>query len=205
MDASRQNGIAVALPQRESIAFDLTNKYVTMDITQGDETKRINDMPTDEPANQSIFWRKRFATAFAPRVIRKAIIAAMLVGSVLILLNQGDLLFSGQITGGVIIKCLITPLIPFCVTMLGAVLNSGSATRPEDLRPGPAAIRRSLIIAVIVGSVIILVNQGDLIMTGNVSPRTLLKIAITPIVPFCVSLYGAYLAYRNALASQLTA
>lgn len=162
-------------------------------------------MPRDERANQPASWRQRLAPVFSRQVVRKAIIAAILVGSVLILLNQGDLLFSGHITRGVIIKCLITPLIPFCVTMLGAVLNSGSATRPEDLRPGRAAIRRSLIIAAIVGSVIIIVNQINLILAGNLAPRTLLKIAITPIVPFCVSLYGAYLAYRNALASQSAA
>jgi hypothetical protein len=53
-----------------------------------------------------------------------------------------------------------------------------------------------------VGSVIIIVNQGDLILDGHISPRTWLKIGVTPLVPFCVSLYGAYLAYRNALASQ---
>jgi hypothetical protein len=28
---------------------------------------------------------------------------------------------------------------------------------------------------------------------------------ITPCVPFCVSLYGAYLAYRNALAREQAA
>ncbi len=159
-------------------------------------------MPTDERANQPSPDRRWLATAFSRQVIRKASIAAILVGSLLILLNQGDLLFSGHITGGLLIKCLITPLIPFCVTMLGAVLNSGSTTRPEDLRPGWAAIRRSLIIAAIVGSLIIIVNQIDLIIAGNLTPLTLLKMAITPIVPFCVSLYGAYLAYHNALTSQ---
>ncbi|ETW96282.1 MAG: hypothetical protein ETSY1_27300 [Candidatus Entotheonella factor] len=159
-------------------------------------------MAMNAPAAQPAPWRKRLATVFSGPIIRKSVIAAVLVGSLLILLNQGDLLFSGQITGRVLIKSLITPLIPFCVTMIGAFLNSGSSTRAEDLRPGWAAVRRSLIIAVIVSSVIVIVNQGDLILSGNVSPRTWLKIGITPIVPFCVSLYGAYLAYRNALAAQ---
>ncbi len=156
------------------------------------------DAPTDQPAP----WRQRLAPALSRQVVRKSIIAAVLVGSLLILLNQGDLLFSGQITGRVLIKSFITPLIPFCVTMLGAILNSGSSTRPEDLRPGWAAVRRSLIIAVIVGSVIIIVNQGDLLISGQISPLMWFKIGITPCVPFCVSLYGAYLAYRNALATQ---
>ncbi len=162
-------------------------------------------MAIDAQANQPAPWREQLAVALSRPVVRKAIIAAILVGSLLILINQGDLWWSGQITGRVIIKSLITPLIPFCVTMLGAILNSGSPSRPEDLRPGWSAVRRSLIIAAIVGSVIILVNQGDLIVAGNLSPLMWLKIGITPCVPFCVSLYGAYLAYRNALAAHASA
>jgi len=159
-------------------------------------------MPTPARSDGPTPWRQRLAAIFSGQVICKSIIAAILVGSLLILLNQGDLWFSGQITSRVIIKSLITPLIPFSVTMLGAFLNSGSTTRPKDLRPDRAAVRRSLIIAAIVGSLITIVNQGDLILSGHLSPYTWLKIGFTPCVPFCVSLYGAYLAYRNALASQ---
>lgn len=160
-------------------------------------------MAIDAQTAQPDPWRARLALAFSRSVLRKAIIAACFVGSLHILINQGDLLFSGQITGRVILKCLVTPIIPFCVTMLGAALNSGNAsTRPEDLRPGWAAVRRSLIIAVIVGGVILTVNQIDLILAGHLTPLMWLKIGLTPCIPFCVSLYGAYIAYRNALASQ---
>jgi hypothetical protein len=137
--------------------------------------------------------------------LRKALIAAMVVGSLLIVLNQGDLIFSGRLTGRIILKSLITPVIPFCVTMLGAVLNSGAAARAADLRPGWAAIRRSSIIAIIVGGIIIAVNQIDIILSGQIAPLVWLKMLITPCVPFCVSLYGAYLAYRNALAREQAA
>jgi hypothetical protein len=82
--------------------------------------------------------------------------------------------------------------------MLGAFLNSRTALRGTVPRPGQAAIRRSLIIALLVGSVIIALNQGDVLLSGNVSPLLLGKIALTPCVPFCVSLYGAYVAYGNA-------
>ena len=100
-------------------------------------------------------WRARFALVCSRPVIRKALIAAVVVGSILIVLNQGDLIFSGRLTGRILLKSLITPVIPFCVTMLGAVLNSGASARAADLRPGWAAIRRSIIIAIIVGGVII--------------------------------------------------
>lgn len=159
-------------------------------------------MAREQVSDQQPAQSSRWAKAFTPPVLRKALIAAVVVGSILVLLNQGDLLFSGQITPQVLRKSLLTPIIPFCVTMLGAVLNSATATRAEDLRPGRAAIRRSLIIAVIVGGVIIALNQGDIILAGAVTPLVWIKILVTPCVPFCVSLYGAYLAYRNALVQQ---
>jgi len=45
----------------------------------------------------------------------------------------------------------------------------------------------------------------DMILSGQTAPLVWLKIFITPRVPFCVSLYGAYLAYRNAWAREQAA
>ena len=157
----------------------------------------LESIPHPRPAG-----RISLAQALSPQVVRRALLAAVLVGSFLVLLNQGDLIFTGQITTQVIRKSLLTPIIPFCVTLLGALLNSGTSARAEDLRPGRAAIRRSIIIAVLVGSAIIALNQGDIILAGAVTPLVLSKILVTPCVPFCVSLYGAYLAYRKAVAEQ---
>jgi hypothetical protein len=147
-------------------------------------------------------WWERLALICTPHIIRRALIAALVVGSILILLNQGDLIFTGQITRRVVIKSLLTPIIPFCVTMLGALLNAGPPARPEDLRPGKAAIRRSIIIAVLVGSAIIALNQGDILLAGAATPLILVKMLATPCVPFCVSLYGAFIAYRHALVQH---
>jgi len=147
-------------------------------------------------------WLARLRMICTPLVIRKAFRAAGLVGALLVGLNQGDLLMSGQVTGRVLMKSLLTPIIPFCVTMLGAFLNTGTAGRAEELRPGWSAIRRSVAIALIVGSTIIVLNQGDILLEGTLTPLVLGKILVTPCVPFCVSLFGAYAAYRSALAEQ---
>src|SRR2546425_10525457 len=133
-----------------------------------------------------------------PRVVRKALLAAGLVGTLLVSLNQGDVWLSGHVTRRVLVKSLLTPLIPFCVTMLGAFLNSRPTVRAEDLRPGWAAVRRSLIIALGVGSTIIALNHGDILLAGAITPRVVVKMLVTPCVPFCVSFYGAYAAYRQA-------
>jgi hypothetical protein len=135
-------------------------------------------------------------------MVRKALLAAGLVGTVLVSLNQGDVWLSGHVTRQVLMKSLLTPMIPFCVTMLGAFLNSSPAGRAEDLRPGWAVVRRSLLIALCVGSTIILLNHGDALLAGLITPRMAMKMLVTPCVPFCVSFYGAYAAYRQALAEQ---
>jgi hypothetical protein len=137
-----------------------------------------------------------------PRVMRKAFLAAGLVGTLLVALNQGDIWVSGHVTRRILMKSLLTPIIPFCVTLLGAFLNSRPTARAADLRPGWATVRRSLIIALGVGSTIILLNQGDVLLAGAITPRVVVKMLVTPCVPFCVSFYGAYAAYRQALAEQ---
>jgi hypothetical protein len=148
----------------------------------------------------SLVARLRFTCQ--PRVIRKALLAAGLVGTLLVSLNQGDVWLSGYVTRQVLVESLLTPFIPFCVTMLGAFLNSRPTGRAEDLRPGWAAVRRSLLIACCVGSAILLLHHGDVLLAGAITPRLAVKMLVTPCVPFCVSLYGAYAAYRQALAEQ---
>ncbi len=49
--------------------------------------------------------------------------------------------------------------------------------------------RRSLLVALIVGTVLNLINQGDALLTG--SNLNVLKICLTYIVPYCVATYGA--------------
>jgi len=111
-------------------------------------------------------WRPRLALLCTRQVLGRALLAAVLVGSLLVSVHQGDAIFTGQITGRVVLKALLTPLIPFCVTLLGALLNSNTAAGVEALRPGWRTVRRSLIIATVVGGTIIAVNQGDVLLAG---------------------------------------
>ena len=53
--------------------------------------------------------------------------------------------------------------------------------------------RRSLVVALIVGTVLNLINQGDAMLSGM--PIDLAKLLLTYLVPFCVSTYGA-VSYR---------
>jgi hypothetical protein len=161
---------------------------------------REERMPSEASPSlrQSPVVRLRFICK--PRMVWKAFLAAGLVGTVLVSLNQGDVWLSGHVTRGVLVKSLLTLIIPFCVTMLGAFLNSDPTIRVEDLRPGWAVVRRSVLIALCVGSTIILLNYGDVLLARAITPGVVVKMLVTPCVPFCVSFYGAYAAYRQALA-----
>jgi hypothetical protein len=55
--------------------------------------------------------------------------------------------------------------------------------------------RRSLAAAAVVGTVLNLINQGDALFTGRSIDWT--KLALTYLVPYCVTTYGA-VSYRIA-------
>lgn len=64
-----------------------------------------------------------------------------------------------------------------------------------DIILRPDIIRRSAIIAIVVGTILNLINQGDSFMdTGTVDA---LKCILTYLVPYCVATYGAVTALRN--------
>lgn len=53
-------------------------------------------------------------------------------------------------------------------------------------------VRRSLVIAVIVGTILNFINQGDALVSGG--PVVAWKLALTYCVPYCVATYGAVTA-----------
>jgi len=58
------------------------------------------------------------------------------------------------------------------------------------------ALRRSLIVAVLVGTALNLINQGPAMFAGH-WPVTW-KLALTFLVPFLVASYGSYAAFRSS-------
>jgi hypothetical protein len=60
----------------------------------------------------------------------------------------------------------------------------------------PPVLRRSFITALIVGTLLTTINQGDHLLHGELTAGTVLKIALTYCVPFGVSTSGALGAAR---------
>jgi hypothetical protein len=59
----------------------------------------------------------------------------------------------------------------------------------------PRALRRSLSVALLVGSALNAINQGPEILAGE--PVVVWKLLLTYFVPFAVASYGSYAALRG--------
>jgi len=61
---------------------------------------------------------------------------------------------------------------------------------------------RALRTAVFVGVVLIVINHGDALLTGDVDPTRLAKMLLTFAVPYCVSTWSSVGAIRQAIRSE---
>ena len=78
-----------------------------------------------EATNQAAEVIKCFFCALRHRpVINRSMAAAAVVGTVLTLLNQGDLLFSGNLANALFWKIPLTYCVPFIVATYGALTNN---------------------------------------------------------------------------------
>lgn len=76
---------------------------------------------------------------------------------------------------------------------------SGDAALAESLR---LACRRDVVArasrtALLVGALLILINQGDALLAGAISAGTVVKLILTPAVPYLVSTYSSVSAIRS--------
>jgi len=55
------------------------------------------------------------------KIIRRAVLTAFVVGTILTLLNHGDLLISGKLHSSLYWKIPLTYVVPFLVTIWGAL------------------------------------------------------------------------------------
>ena len=66
------------------------------------------------------FWRN----AHRPAVFRRCSVVALVVGTLLSLLNQGDVIVAGRFDGVVTLRVIGNYLIPFIVSNLGAMTSA---------------------------------------------------------------------------------
>jgi len=78
------------------------------------------------------YWIDFFCYAMRPQILKRSFIVALIVGTLLNLINQGDVL-SGNAAFN-LFKCLLTYTVPFCVATYGSVSAlMALANNPEAL------------------------------------------------------------------------
>lgn len=60
-----------------------------------------------------------------------------------------------------------------------------------------AHLRRSILTALTVGTVLFAINQLDVVLTTGLTPVVLIKVGLTYLVPFCVANTGILIATRR--------
>lgn len=61
----------------------------------------------------------------------------------------------------------------------------------------PAHLRRTIRIAIVVGTILFVINQLQVVLDGKATAGTWLRVTLTYLVPFCVSNYGVLVATRR--------
>ncbi len=69
----------------------------------------------------------------------------------------------------------------------------------------PAVVRRAIRIALVVGTLLILINHGDALLHGALSPLRLGQMVLTVLVPYCVSTVSSVSVIRELRQAQLDA
>jgi hypothetical protein len=63
------------------------------------------------------------------------------------------------------------------------------------LATDPVTMKRSIKVALLVGTILAAINHGDAILAGDLDLTRLLKICLTYVVPFAVSTYASVSAF----------
>lgn len=62
-----------------------------------------------------------------------------------------------------------------------------------------AVMRRAAMIALVVGTILAIINHGDRLISGDISSEVVIKILMTYLAPYCVSTYSAVLTIRERM------
>jgi hypothetical protein len=92
-------------------------------------------------------WREALAMVVHPRNLRRTVIVALVVGSVLFAINQLDVVVHGGVDAGVALRIGLTYLVPFCVSNYGILAASrfsedDLAHQQRPTKPDPTVHQR---------------------------------------------------------------
>ncbi len=74
--------------------------------------------------------------AFDRAVVRRALVCMVVVGAVLITINHGDAIVSGEVTSGRLVQMALTLLVPYCVSTVSSVGAMRAVRRTQEAEGG---------------------------------------------------------------------
>jgi hypothetical protein len=80
-------------------------------------------------------WREAVTVVTYPGHLKKTVLIAFIVGTVLFCINQLDVVLRGDATTTVWIKAAVTYLVPFCVSSAGVLVASHRLPPTPDEPP----------------------------------------------------------------------
>lgn len=78
-------------------------------------------------------------------------------------------------------------------------MTSETEPRLIELCTRRAVMRRAAMIALVVGTILAIINHGDRLIAGEQNGEVITKILMTYLVPYCVSTYSAVLTIRERM------
>jgi hypothetical protein len=97
------------------------NQVVEAGLSRSTEARRVAKAQSLEPPTWSS-WHEIFRVIKYPPYLKKTVRIALIVGSVLFVINHLDEVVRGQATLAVWIKGAATYLVPFCVANMGVLV-----------------------------------------------------------------------------------
>jgi hypothetical protein len=84
--------------------------------------------------------------------------------------------------------------------MGGAVLGDQSIDSAFAIATSPEVVRRALGYGIVVGAILVGINHGDALFRGEADAVRIVKMILTPMVPYAVSTLSSVSAIRAAAA-----
>ena len=155
-----------------------------------------------------------------PVCIFRSLTVALVIGTMHALLNHFDAMMDGTLNLMNVAQMLVTYIIPYSVATHGSVMQAlhmekkkGEEAACPDLgddKPEPPSptmktrlklfakyardrvcVLRAIKVALVIGSIIGLINHLDEIVSGTLTGTNILQIGLTYLIPFSVSTYGS--------------
>ncbi|MFN3189591.1 MAG: nitrate/nitrite transporter NrtS [Aureliella sp.] len=107
------------------------DENIDMPMSSTPEAASQLDTATDQPVEtdhaEKSSWAATTSAAFAIatewKVVRRSLLFAFGVGSILIAINHGSGLLAGHADPACLVRCGLTMLVPYCVSTLSCVLT----------------------------------------------------------------------------------